>query len=49
MPFAPSAQIRSVPGTSVGQEIGSTTRSYVQDDDVDFELDGKIRGKLLRF
>jgi hypothetical protein len=46
MPFAPSAQIRSVPGTSVGQEIGSATRSYVQDDDIDFELDAKIRGKL---
>ncbi|KAG7562858.1 hypothetical protein FFLO_01687 [Filobasidium floriforme] len=43
MPFAPSSQIRAVPGASVGQAIGSSTKGFVPDDDVDFELDSKIR------
>jgi hypothetical protein len=48
MPFAPSSQIRAVPSASVGQAIGSSTKGFVPDDDVDFELDSKIRGETAR-
>lgn len=44
LPFAPSVQMQSVPGASVGKATGVGTTAAT-DDDVDFELDAKIRGK----
>lgn len=45
MPFAPSAPMREVPNQSVGKHLGihSQNAQDSMDEDVDFQLDGKIR------
>lgn len=50
MPFAPSAQMREVPAQSVGKHLGIRSRDTVdaRDEDIDFQLDVKIRGESLR-
>lgn len=48
MPFAPSTQMREVPAQSVGKHlgIGSRDTTDARDEDIDFQLDVKIRGEV---
>ncbi|GHJ88738.1 hypothetical protein NliqN6_5140 [Naganishia liquefaciens] len=43
MPFAPGVQMQQVPGLSLGKAIGVPTTTAAANEDVDFELDAKIR------
>ncbi|KAI5449191.1 histone deacetylase (class I) Clr6 [Naganishia albida] len=43
MPFAPGVQMQQVPGMSLGKAIGVHTTTAAASEDVDFELDAKIR------
>lgn len=45
MPFAPGVQMQQVPGMSLGKAIGVHTTAAASNEDVDFELDAKIRGE----
>lgn len=46
LPFAPGVQMQHVPSISVGKAIGvRTTTTAAGNEDVDFELDAKIRGR----
>lgn len=45
MPFAPGVQMQQVPGMSLGKAIGVHTTTAAASEDVDFELDAKIRGE----
>jgi hypothetical protein len=45
MPFAPGVQMQQVPGMSLGKAIGVHTTNAASNEDVDFELDAKIRGQ----
>lgn len=45
MPFAPSAQIGPVPRESVGTAIGLGNSLRKSEQDIDFEMDGKIDGE----
>jgi hypothetical protein len=48
MPFAPGVQMQQVPGMSLGKAIGVHTTTAASSEDVDFELDAKIRGESAR-